>query len=150
MLSPEQLYDSLTSVVGAPLANKIIAAKKGPLAGKKAIFNPRDNFLAFFRIEEGTDPLEYQVGIPQALRMMNAGQFNNTRATVAQAFKDGNNLPSKIIEHLYLHALARRPSAEETSRLLSFVNQSDPAERRAAYNDILWVLINSSEFAFNH
>jgi uncharacterized protein DUF1553/uncharacterized protein DUF1549 len=150
VLSPEQLYDSLTSVVGAPLANKIIAAKKGPAAGKKGIFNPRENFLTFFRIDEGTDPLEYQVGIPQALRMMNAGQFNNTRATVVKAIQEGKNVPNQVIEHLYLHALARKPSPEETTRLLSFVGPTDPAERRAAYNDILWVLINSSEFAFNH
>lgn len=150
VLSAEQLYDSLTTVVGTAGASKrpekkvLVATKKGGAVGG------RENFLNFFRIDEGSDPLEYQAGIPQALRMMNSGQFNNTNEAVAKAVKEGNNTPAQVVERLYLHALSRRPGTEETQRLTDFVRQKGGNDPRAAYGDILWALINSSEFAFNH
>jgi len=148
VLSPEQLYDSLTTVVGAPpIPKKGEPDKKG--MAKKGPPRPRDNFLNFFRVEDGNDPLEYQAGIPQALRMMNSGQFNNTFQTVAQVQKESNN-PSQAIERLYLHALSRLPREEETLRILEFIRQKNGPELRAAYSDILWALLNTSEFAFNH
>jgi hypothetical protein len=63
--------------------------------------------------------------------------------------QEGDNVPSQVIGRLYLHALSRLPSAEETQRMLDYMRQKS-AEPRSAYNDILWALLNSSEFAFNH
>jgi hypothetical protein len=148
VLSPEQLFDSLTTLAAPGIAKKGALEKKQLAAGKKGPGGPRENFLNFFRIDEGADPLEYQAGIPQALRLMNAGPFNNTAETVTKAIKEGNNIPNQVVERVYLHALSRLPTAEETQRLLGFVNQHDAP--RAAYSDILWALLNSSEFAFNH
>src|SRR5262249_44604113 len=37
---------------------------------------PRNLFVNFFKVEDA-DPTEYQAGIPQALRLMNAPQLNN-------------------------------------------------------------------------
>lgn len=150
VLTAEQLYDSLTSVVGTASKNNPRADKKAAVVGKKgAPAGGRENFLAFFRIDEGADPLEYQIGIPQALRMMNSGQFNNTTATVATAMKEGNGVPAQVIERLFLHSLSRRPTVEETQRLTEFVRKGG-SDTRTAYSDVLWALINSSEFAFNH
>lgn len=146
VLTPEQLYDSLTTVIGNRVQPAKGANRKGA-ANKKGAAGPREAFLAFFRVEEGYDPLEYQQGIPQALRLMNSNQLNATQGVVAQAMKAGSE-PAKVIERLYLTALSRRPSAEETQRMLTYMKgQSDP---RTAYGDILWVLINTSEFALNH
>lgn len=148
VLSAEQLYDSLTTVVGKSGAGR--TDRKAPIAGKKgAPAGGRENFLNFFRIDEGADPLEYQAGIPQALRMMNSGQFNNTTDTVAKAMKEGST-PAQVVERLFIHSLSRRPTAEETQRLTDFVRQKGGSDPRTAYGDIVWALINSSEFAFNH
>ena len=57
---------------------------------------------------------------------------------------------TKVVERLYLHALSRLPTEEETQRLLDLVRNRPPPEARVAYVDILWALMNSSEFAFNH
>ena len=45
--------------------------------------------------------------------------------------------------------LSRRPTPQESQRLAAHVAQhtSDP---RKAYGDILWALMQSSEFALNH
>src|SRR5262245_14813494 len=63
-LSPEQLYDSLVSVVGRPTGGE---GRPGAFAGKKGPpITGRDGFINFFLIDEA-NPLEYQAGIPQAL-----------------------------------------------------------------------------------
>jgi hypothetical protein len=145
VLSPEQLYDSLTAVVGT--ARDVAPKKKGAgAAPKKGPAGTREQFLAFFRIEEGANPLEYQAGIPQALRLMNSA-ITNSPAAVNQAMEAGKS-PAEVIERLYLVALSRRPTAAELQRMTQFVQQApDP---RTGYGDILWVLLNSSEFALNH
>jgi hypothetical protein len=56
--------------------------------------------------------------------------------------------PAEIIDELYLGALARLPTEGERSKALSFVAaEQDP---RPALEDVLWTLVNSKEFVFNH
>ncbi len=147
VLTPEQLYDSLTGVVGKPgrgpaFARKGFGGKKGPL------FGPREQFIAFFRVEDGADPLEYQAGIPQALRLLNSPLLNNTNAVVNQAVSRGENDPPRVVEQLYLAILSRRPSPEELQRRVEYVRrQTNP---RTGYSDLAWALLNCSEFALNH
>ena len=53
----------------------------------------------------------------------------------------------EVIEELYLAALGRRPRAEEITRLAGAF-EGAPLEEAAA--ELLWALLNSKEFAFNH
>jgi hypothetical protein len=148
VLSGEQLYDSLVSVVGAPGGpNNRPAPKAAPKGGPQG---QRDQFALFFAGTDNALPTEYEAGIPQALRLMN-GPLMAAGRMIAVATKAGEvsktSTPPQVIEKLYLTALARRPTADETKRLTAFVAKaSDP---RAAYGDVLWVLLNSSEFALN-
>jgi hypothetical protein len=144
-LSPEQLYDSLTSVVGKP--GKAAFPRKG-FGGKKGPFGPREQFVAFFRVEDGADPLEYQAGIPQALRLMNGPLFNNTNAVVNQATSRGGDDPPRVVEQLYLAILSRRPTPAELQRRVEYVSRQ--ANARTGYTDLAWALLNCSEFALNH
>jgi hypothetical protein len=144
-LTPEQLYDSLTSVVGAP--PKGAFGRKG-FGGRKGPVGPRAQFVNFFRVEDGADPLEYQAGIPQALRLMNSGLLNNTKAVVNQAMTRGGSDTARVVEQLYLAILSRRPTPAELERRIEYVRrQSEP---RAGYSDLAWALLNCSEFALNH
>lgn len=142
VLTPEQLYDSLATVLGqAPKGEaKDKTIKKGPQT-------PRDNFINFFRVED-MNPLEYQNGIPQALRMMNS-QFTSKADVTAAQITAGTKTPAEAIEKIYLTALARRPNQRELDRLTAYVNRPG-ATARVAYGDILWALLNSSEFVLNH
>ena len=144
-LTPEQLYDSLTSVVGPP-GRGVFPKKKGGI--RKGPFGPRQQFVNFFGVEGGGDPLEYQAGIPQALRLMNAPLLNNTGPLVNQALTRGNKMPARVVVQLYLAVLSRRPTPDELQRRLSYVARQ--AEPRTAYMDLAWALLNSSEFALNH
>jgi hypothetical protein len=144
-LTPEQLYDSLTLIVGPP-GRGAVPKKKG--VAKKGPFGPRDQFVAFFRVEDGADPTEYQAGIPQALRLMNAPLLNNTGPVVTQAVSRGGGAPARVVSQLYLAILSRRPTPDELQRHVAYVRRQ--SEARTAYGDLAWALLNCSEFAFNH
>jgi hypothetical protein len=142
VLTAEQLYDSLNTALPAPAQ-----AKGRNRNNRRGATSARDVFVAFFAGEEEIrDPTEYQAGIPQALRLMNAPQYNSTLQR-HPAIQKGLE-PAKTIEQLYLSTVSRRPSAEEKDRLLAYVQKQD--NPRTAYTDILWALINSSEFTTSH
>jgi hypothetical protein len=49
-----------------------------------------------------------------------------------------------IIEQLYLETLTRRPGEPELAKSLAHVQGAK--DRRAAFEDILWSLLNAKEF----
>jgi hypothetical protein len=53
-----------------------------------------------------------------------------------------------IVAEVYLRALTRAPQPEETTEWTSLLGAA--ADRRAAVQDLLWALLNSREFGFNH
>ena len=95
--------------------------------------------------ERGNEP-----SMAQALHLLNAPETANKlqsrfgRVAKLAATKQS---PAKIIEELYLAALARFPSAAESKLMLSAF---DGATRRQAAEDVLWTLINTKEFIYNH
>jgi hypothetical protein len=142
-LTPEQLYDSLTQVMGSespPPGGRRGAGGRGPGA------SPRQAFVDFFMVDDGADTTAYNAGIPQALRLMNSAQINRQGPNV-RAITGSDKPPAEVIEKLYLLTLSRRPTGEESQRLVAHVEQ---AGKEAGYSDIFWALINSSEFALNH
>lgn len=146
---PEQLYESLTLVAGRDQ----MAARKGKTDAVQKKGGPngaRDQFLAFFRVSEEPNVLEYEAGIPQVLRLMNSNVTNGLGGTVASTIRTvGANDPAKVVERLYLTGLSRRPSPQESERLVAFVREH-PVNPIAGYTDILWSILNSSEFVLNH
>jgi hypothetical protein len=56
--------------------------------------------------------------------------------------------PSDIVDELYLTALSRRPTAAEKKRALAHVESA--ADKTKGVEDVLWAILNSKEFMFNH
>jgi hypothetical protein len=55
---------------------------------------------------------------------------------------------ARIIERLFLETVARKPTAAEIEAIQ---RQPDAAEERIdLFRDLLWALLNSKEFTFNH
>ncbi len=146
--SPEQLFDSLVQVLGAPGRTEPRAnLGKGP-QGRVMAANPRAAFVFFFKGGDDVDPTEYQLGIPQALRLMNAPPLNNPEA-LAHIVHAGMK-PEQVLDQLYLATLARRPLPPERERLLAYLHKHPGEHGLQAFGDVLWVLLNSSEFTLNH
>ncbi len=95
---------------------------------------------------------EFQGTIPQALFLMNGKVTNeavrplpsNTTTRILSNFDQ----PESRIEELFLGTLSRPPRPEEISKLAAYVNEKN--NRAEAYEDVLWSLMNSHEFLFNH
>lgn len=149
VLTPEQLFDSLATVLGAPGAKDGVKPKmaNGPKGGPQG---PRDQFAMFFMGSDNAKPTDYEAGIPQALRLMNSAVMANGRLMAAAnriAEVNRTSTPEKALEKIYLGTLSRRPTADEVKKMSDFMaKQSDP---RQAYADVMWVLLNSSEFTLN-
>jgi hypothetical protein len=144
VLTPEQLYDSLVLATGyRPERDQ--AAAPGAFAG-----SARAVFLAPFD-DPDRQPVDYQASIQQALMMMN-GKFTEEAtspgksATVAAVIASTRPMARRI-EDLYLVTLSRKPRVQETRRLLAYAADRAPKQ---ALRDILWSLLNSTEFILNH
>jgi hypothetical protein len=94
--------------------------------------------------------------IAQALHLMNSPEIMEiirARQGRAAELVAADLPPEKIVDELCLATLARLPSAEERTLLLAAFPNPDNAntdELRAAAEDVLWSLLNSKEFLYNH
>ncbi len=152
VMTPEQEFDSLLQVLAPgqdPRSFKPAGLRKGkmPMMGKYQNFTMRSQFVVFFETEDATDPTEYQDGIPQALRLMNAPGLNN--AFVLNVMLRTGKSPNEIIDNLYMTTLSRRPTSGEREHMAAYVAKHKN-EVREGYADVLWVLMNCSEFVMNH
>jgi hypothetical protein len=77
---------------------------------------------------------------PVVLRKITGGRLESLLA--------GNRPDKEIAEELFLATLSRFPDVGEKQATLAHVR--DAAERKAAWVDVLWALINTREFILNH
>ncbi|MCI0377775.1 MAG: DUF1549 and DUF1553 domain-containing protein, partial [Gemmataceae bacterium] len=89
--------------------------------------------------------------IAQAMHLLNGDFLNkkiaNPTGRIETLFKAKKELPA-IVEELYLVTLTRLPRSEELQRALGWLERA-PAPKDGA-QDLLWALLNSREFLFNH
>ncbi len=89
--------------------------------------------------------------IAQAMHLMN-GDFLNKKIADANGRIEGllkaKTKPDAAIEELYLATLSRTPTKEELAKAQSWV--SSGTTPKDGLQDLLWVLLNSREFLFNH
>jgi hypothetical protein len=53
----------------------------------------------------------------------------------------------QLLQRIYLTSLSRRPSTEERTAIIAEIAKRD---RRAVYEDLLWAILNSKEFLYQH
>jgi hypothetical protein len=145
-LSADQMFDSLERLRLTSARPATGNSLNSPLADPR-----RQAFLAKFP-PPGRSAVEYQSGVLQALTLLNG------EATTSLAQTDNGGLlaaiDSPLFDHrervriLVLAVLARQPNDAELARFSAHLQQGPPAPQAA--EDILWVLINTAEFAFNH
>ncbi|MCI0431664.1 MAG: DUF1549 and DUF1553 domain-containing protein, partial [Rhodospirillales bacterium] len=90
--------------------------------------------------------------IAQALHLMNSKEIAakiSAREGVARRLANSKKSPKEIIEELYLGTLSRFPSEKEESVMLRYFTEAG-ADRRAAVEDVLWGLLNTRSFVYNH
>jgi hypothetical protein len=97
--------------------------------------------------ERGTEP-----SIAQALHLMNAPETMTklrSRFGVVRRLVESNLSEADIVDELYLSTLSRFPLAGERKLMVSVFDDAT-SSRQTSVEDILWALINTREFVFNH
>jgi hypothetical protein len=92
-----------------------------------------------------------QPNLSQMLNLINGSDLNSRIAAsdgrvakaIAAKLTDG-----QIVSDLYLATLSREPTLKEYMLATKLVGKSK--DRKAALEDLLWALLNSQEFIFNH
>lgn len=147
-LRGDQLYSSLIRVMG--VENQVPMAPRGDGGAAQRFLarSPRDQFSALFGFDPSTPQDDITGNVPQALFMMNSPQIgsqlradSSTRlATIVGRFKEDRD----ALSELYLLVLSREPSDKELKICQDYIKQV--GSRNEAYEDLMWSLLNSSEF----
>ena len=110
--------------------------------------SPRAVFNVAFGYDPSSPREEVGSSVQQALAIMNAPFINQSinarRSDGLGAILRDNSDNEDVLVELYLKTLSRGPSSYETQTCLSYVRQV--RDRNEAFEDILWSLINSTEF----
>lgn len=89
--------------------------------------------------------------LAQAFQMINGptvrGKLDASDNRIARLLNSGAS-DGAILEELYLAALCRHPRPGERAAALDHLRRS--ADRRAAWDDIAWAILNSKEFLLRH
>jgi len=145
-LTPEQLFDSLSVVVGSPLEGPGGAYLQNP-------GSPRRQFLETFALAHRRT--ENPTTIIQALTLMNGGLVGSATTlessrTLAGIVELPGLSTAERLESLYLAALGRLPRARELQRALAHIDSGGAGKEKDRYADVLWALLNGVEFRTNH
>lgn len=88
-------------------------------------------------------------GLARTLHLINGSTLHDKFAGgVVDQLLAGSQTDEQIVTELYLRTLTRLPAAEETAEWSSLLARAP--QRREAVEDLLWTLLNSREFGFNH
>lgn len=151
-LRSDQLFNALLSALDSPEPEGSFNRRGRPQAmgpyGLSA--SVRQGFEAAFGFDP-SDPRETVNGsIPQALALMNGVRVNLAVQAIGQETMLGRLLAATddnqaVIEDLYLRTLSRQPTEKETATALKYCKSTK--NREAVFEDLLWALVNSSEFS---
>jgi hypothetical protein len=148
-LRADQLYNALTRALELP---ELPAGQRGrgPAAGDYiGNRNPRTAFALNFGYDPSQPRAEVTGSIPQALAIMNSPQINaqidaGSRLTMLGRLVAEVKDDESVAVEIYLRCLAREPCDRELETSLAHVR--DTGDRGEAFEDILWSLLNSTEF----
>ncbi|WP_286766388.1 MULTISPECIES: DUF1549 and DUF1553 domain-containing protein [Rhodopirellula] len=148
-LTPEQVYDCIAV---ATLLDQRDTASDYTLA--RFGNSQRDTFLQQFAAP-ATSRSEYLAGIPQALMLMNGSLIGQATHEQSSGLIRSLDAPfftdEQRIEVLFMATLSRPPHPSERELVAEFIPADSSREQRhTGMADLLWALINSSEFTLNH
>ena len=93
-----------------------------------------------------------EANLSQSLHLLNSEEIQNKLASdsgrAARLASDASRSDEQKLDELYRVAFSRSPTDEELKTTLAYLSGKE--NRREAYEDVVWSLINSKEFLFNH
>lgn len=166
-LTAEALFDSINDVTRTPSAFAGLPAGTRATALPDNSFNAGSYFLTVFGRPDSSSACEcertQEASLAQALHLLNAKDIQDKLASdtgaAAKLAADPRSDDEKLRE-LYLTAYARVPEPSELALAKAHLAkprngpdgkplEADKAKRQG-YENILWAILNTKEFLFNH
>ena len=168
-LSAEVILDAYSQITGVPTPfNEVHAGNTGGLSqtqdyplGTRALQLPDTKVVSRFLDSFGRPERELACAcerdqdssVRQALHLNNGQTLNEklrdakavTARWAAETVSDAD-----LVTRLFELALARPPSAEELARFTAHMAEAPDVSRRELIEDVVWAVLTSREFLFNH
>ncbi len=155
-LKAEVLYDALHQVTATT------QGYGGLPAGTTAVQLPDSGlgpyFLKVFGQPQGDTACECErsseANLAQSLHLLNSSEVQQKisagsgRAALMVNEKDRSDADK--ISELYRWVYSREPDSDELKVATAHLEKMGEANKKSAYEDIIWALINTKEFLFNH
>ncbi|MFM2097326.1 MAG: hypothetical protein RIS70_4450, partial [Planctomycetota bacterium] len=154
-LNAEVLLDAIDQVTAT-------STSFGPIpSGTRATQLPDNGFNSYFLTvfgrPESSSACECErsseANLAQSLHLLNSaeiqGKLTAANARADQLSKDANRPHPAKIRELYLATFGREPTSDEIAIAIAHL-EKNVQEPKRAYEDIVWALINTKEFLFNH
>lgn len=166
-LQAEVLLDAIDGVMGVQTEFANLPSGTRAVALPDNSYNRSLPFLRAFGRPEGESVCECErvqsSSLAQSLHLMNAadikGKLANPNGRAERLAKEDRPPEAKVRE-LYLAALAREPRPEELQTALAYLAEppvdaeGKPVDAQRAnrenFQDLIWALVNTKEFLFNH
>jgi len=100
------------------------------------------------RTDNCADPTQFGGGLSSALHLINDPTLNKKLGPAVVALLKTHRQPNAILDEMFLRTLSRFPNDKERAQCLKFIGEVKDAKE--GWQDILWALLNSREFGFNH
>ena len=113
-------------------------------------------FLTVFGRPESTSACECErsseANLAQSLHLLNSfevqGKLSAASGRAALLSADKAHSPQEKIREIYLRVYSREPLADEAAVAIAHLTKAK--DEKLAFEDILWALVNTKEFLFNH
>ncbi|MBP3956001.1 DUF1553 domain-containing protein [Gemmata sp. G18] len=147
----EVLLDCITQVTettnrfpNLPLGGRAVHLPDGRTANYFLTTFGRSNRATACTCEVKTTPT-----LSQALHLLNGETTTGKigEGKVVEALLAAKKEPGAVAEELYLRCLGRKPTANETAKVASRLEQA--TDKKEALEDLFWALLNTNEFIFN-
>jgi len=155
-MTAEVLFDGVCQVTGSP--TQFAGLPQDVHAPRRAIMLPDESFQSYFldvfgrpqRLSACECERVSEANLAQVLHLLNSEEVQQKIARAGaradQMVKDSRPDEEKV-EELFLWAFARKPSPKQMELALENISHH-AKDKKTAYENIIWALINSKEFVF--
>ena len=166
-MQAEVLLDAIDQITGAKSDYADLPAGTRAISLPDNSYNRASPFLKVFGRPEGASVCECErvqsASLGQSLHLMNAADVKAKLAASngrAEHLSKAEMPEPKRIREVYLAAFSREPKADEVRIAETYVAQprtdaqgkplDSQRAKRQGYEDLLWAIINTKEFLYNH
>ena len=166
-MQAEVLLDSIDDLTGAKTTFANLPPGTRAVALPDNSYNKASAFLQVFGRPNSTSVCECErvqsSSLAQSLHLMNSAEMKSKLAAAggrAQQLATADASLEDRVKELYLAAFARKPRVNELQTAVKYVQtpptdaEGNPLDEKQAalanFRDLIWALINTKEFLFNH